>query len=84
MSNPCNRCDITDGDYGDVTDRGCCTPYPVKIPCGAPVISPECDEVGVMEYDEETEEFSLVSAIYDENCDAILDQNSDTITSIIP
>lgn len=83
MSNPCHRCDITDGD--DLEEGGCCAPYPVKIPCGAPVLLvPDCDEVPpVMEYDEETEEFSLLSVLYDENCSAILDQNNDEITTLI-
>lgn len=86
MSNPCGQhCDFTDGDNGDVTDLGCCTPYPVKIPCGAPVLPvPDCDEVPpVMEYDPETEIFSLSSVLYDENCSPILDQNNAEITTLI-
>ena len=87
MSNnhPCTACDFTDGDEPVLEERGCCTPPPVKRLCGAPVLPvPDCDEEPpVMEYNPETEEFSLSSILYDQNCSAILDQNNDSITTLI-
>jgi hypothetical protein len=85
MSNPCSACDITDGDEPEVEERACCTPPPVKKPCGAPVLPvPDCDEEPpVMEYNPVTEQFSVVSVLYDESCSAILDQNNDAITTLM-
>lgn len=85
MSNPCSACDFTDGDSPEVEESACCTPPPVKKLCGAPVLPvPDCDEVPPeVTYDPETETFSVVSILYDENCSTILDHNDDEITTLM-
>lgn len=83
MSHPCHHdcSDFTD----DETDLGCCSPLPVRITCDAPVLPvPECDEEdAVMTYDPDTEQFTVSSILYDQNCSAILDQNNDAILTLI-
>ncbi len=70
----------------EIEDKGQCSPYRVKITCDAPTLPPnECGEVvsGAV-YDPITGGFYIISAIYDENCSAILDNNNDPITSLLP
>lgn len=85
----CNHCcDITDGDdpLDDVLrDKGCCTPIPVKRDCVAPVIpTPECDEADpVVIYDPDTEQFYVLTTIYDSNCSALIDSTGSSLLSLI-
>lgn len=83
MSHPCHHdcSDFTD----DETDLGCCSPLPVRITCDAPVLpAQQCpDEETEMEYDPETESFTLYAQLMDQNCEPILDQNSLSILTPI-
>lgn len=84
-TNPCcHDCDFTDGSEPQ-DDTGCCTPLPVTIPCGAPVLPvPECDEEDpVVTFDEETEEFTVLTNLYDTLCSAITDSVGSVITTPI-
>lgn len=76
---PCHPCcDWTDGDQTDVTDAGCCRPAQIRRTCDAPTLPvQQCpDEETEMVFDEETEEYTLVGQLLDEDCEPILDQNS--------
>lgn len=87
--NPCcHPCDITDGDDPDddsLRDKGCCAPIPVRRTCLAPVlIVPDCDEEDpTVEFDEDTERFTLSTILYDENCSPILDEDDSAIITVI-
>lgn len=81
---PCHhQCDWTDEPTTD--DLGCCSPYPVRKSCEAPVIPvPNCgEEAPVVTYDEDTEEFIVTTTLYDENCSAILDSDGSPILTLI-
>lgn len=82
--NPCCH-DCTDFEEPTLEDKGCCTPMPVRRTCEAPALPvPECDEQDpVVEYDPETEKFTVLSVLYDENCSPILDEDDDPITTAI-
>lgn len=82
MSEHCNHdcTDFTDGD-----DAGCCSPIPVRIPCEAPVIPAfPCNEAApVVAYDEDTEEFTVLSTLYDSECSQLLDSTGSPLLSLI-
>lgn len=85
-NHPCRHCcDWTDGDEPDVTDGGCCSPAPVRRDCRAPVLpTPDCDEAEpVVTYDPETEEFTVTTTMYDNECSALLDSDSSPLLSLI-
>jgi len=84
--NPCHHpCDWTDGDEPTTDDLGCCSPYPIRKTCEAPEVRvPDCDEQDpVVSYDPETEEFTILTNLYDQNCSPITDQNSSIIQTLI-
>lgn len=58
---------------------------PIRRDCEAPVIPvPECgEEDQEIEYDSDTESFSVWSTIYDQNCSPILDHNDTPIKGLI-
>lgn len=84
--NPCHHsCDWTDGDEPAIEDAGCCTPAPIRRDCAAPDVPvPECDEdQPEVVFDPDTEDFSVWSILYDENCSPILDENDSPIQTLI-
>lgn len=86
MSNPCHHsCDWTDGDTPDVTDEGCAFPAPIRKSCEAPALPEvQCEgDSAEFEFDPETEEFTAVVGLYDQNCLQILDQDDEPITTAI-
>lgn len=82
--NPCCH-DCTDFDEPEVADHGCCTPMPVRRTCEAPVLpTKECEEdEPVVEYDPDTERFTVVTILYDQECSPITDENDSPITTVI-
>ncbi len=85
--NPCRHpCDWTDED-ADITDpdEGCCSPAPVRRDCRAPVLpTPDCDaQDPVVTYDDDTEEFTVTTTMYDHECSALLDSDSSPLLSLI-
>lgn len=85
-TNPCQHdCDFTDVSDDPNLDTGCCSPLPTRRDCGAPVLPTfACDEgAPVVTYDEETEEFTVTTTLYDSLCSAILDSTSDPILTLI-
>lgn len=86
MDSPCcHNCDFTDVSDLPEQDTGCCTPLPVRIECGAPVLpTPDCDEQDpIVEYDPDTEEFTVLSTMYDQNCSALTDSTGSPLLSLI-
>jgi hypothetical protein len=86
MSSPCHHhCDWTDADQTDLTDEGCCSPAPIRRNCNAPTLPvPECNEEDpVITFDDDSEEFTVITKLYDQNCSAITDQNGSIITTAI-
>lgn len=86
MANPDPCChDCTDFDDPTTDDAGCCSPAPTRRTCEAPALPvPECNEVDpIVAYDPETEIFSMLTVLYDSNCSALLDSNSDPLLSLI-
>lgn len=84
--NPCHQaCDWTDGDEPVLADAGCCSPAAVRRDCEAPTIpTPECDEAApVTEFDPVTEQFTVLTTLYDEQCSAILDDLGSPITTLL-
>ncbi len=82
--NPClHQCDFTDDP--DVTDLGCCSPAPTTRTCEAPVLPTfGCDEEApVVTFDEDTEEFTVLTTLYDSLCSAITDSTGDPILTLI-
>lgn len=69
----------------EVTDSGCCSPYPLRKTCEAPVIPvPDCDEQNpVIVYDEETEEFFVTTIMFDSECSPLQDDGGSELLSII-
>lgn len=70
----------------DVADEGSCSPPSVKITCEKPIKpQSECGETTftIEAHPGEIPPFTIVSQLYDENCDAILDEDSEGITTIV-
>lgn len=84
--NPCHH-DCT--DFPDLTDgaedQGCCAPAPIHRGCEVPVIPRnDCDEIDpTFEFDEENETFSVLTNLYDQDCNIIFDQNTSPITTLL-
>lgn len=84
--NPC-RHDCT--DFPDLTDeaedKGCCMPLPARRTCEAPILPvPECNELDpVVQYDEDTEEFIVVSQLFDSECSPLLDSSGSPLYGLI-
>jgi hypothetical protein len=78
-------CDCTDFEEPIITDRGCCTPMSVRRTCEAPVVpAQQCpDEETEMVYDPETEQFTLIGQLMDQDCLPILDQLNRSILTPI-
>jgi hypothetical protein len=84
-TNPClHECDFTDGAE-PIADTGCCTPLPTRRDCGAPTLPTfACDEVEpIVAYDPETEEFAVLTTLYDSICSAITDSAASPILTLI-
>jgi hypothetical protein len=81
---PCHY-DCSDFPDPDVTDIGCCSPHPIRKDCEAPAIPAfQCDEEEpVVEYDEDTEEFTVTTTMYDSECSALLDSADSPLLSLI-
>ena len=79
---PCGSFDLTDGD---VTDTGQCNPRRIKKTCAAPELPvQECpNEETTMVYNAAEEDFDLIGQLMDENCEQVLDENSDPILTPI-
>ena len=82
--NPCHH-DCSDFPDPDVTDLGCCSAMPIRRDCEAPTIpNPDCDEADpIVSFDPDTEEFTVLSILYDENCSPISDSAASELTTII-
>lgn len=84
--NPCHQ-DCT--DFPDITDgaedQGCCSPAVIRKDCERPTLpSNDCDEIDpTVEYDEENETFTILTNLYDQNCQIIFDQNTSPITTLV-
>lgn len=72
-------------DTTDLTDEGQCFPYRTKRSCDAPTLpTNECDEADpIVEYDPETEEFTVLTILYDSNCSPISDSNASNLTTLV-
>lgn len=81
--NHCNACDCTDLTDDDRHD-GCCVPAPIIQDCRRPTLPvPTCpDEVVEVELDPETEQYKLIGQWLDQNCEPILDEDDEPITTI--
>lgn len=81
---PCHH-DCSDFTDDPADDLGCCGPIPVRKDCGAPTLpTPECDgDEATLEFDPETQEFIAVGILFDHNCEPILDQDEEQITTAI-
>lgn len=84
MNSPCCH-DCTDFTDDPREDTGCCAPLPVRRECGAPVLPvPACDEVDpITNYDPETEQFTVLTILYDSECSALLDSTSSPLLSLV-
>lgn len=89
MSNCCNGQQTHricgDFDTTDQTDLGQCFPYRVKRSCDAPTLpTNECDEADpVVEYDPETEVFTVLTILYDSECSPISDSTGSNILTLV-
>lgn len=83
-TSPCCH-DCTDFAEDPTQDAGCCTPLPVRIECGPPALPvPDCDEEDpIVSYDPDTEEFTVLTTLYDSNCSALLDSLGSPLLSLI-
>lgn len=92
MSNPGGNCcgqtvrQIC-GEFADpdVTDMGQCAPAAIVRTCEAPEIPvPECDEEEpVTTFDPDTESFTVLTILYDEDCSPISDSTASNITTLV-
>ncbi len=92
MSQPCNQCSLPSGvpaicgDFNNTTptpDLGRCFPYRVKRDCGAPDLPViECNDdtyVVVAQPGNVLYPFIVISTLFDELCDIILDSAGNPI-----
>lgn len=80
-----NTCSWTSSDVTDLTDLGQCVPASVRRTCDRPVLPVQTcpNEVVSVEFDPETESFTLLGQWLDQNCEPILDENGAVITTPI-
>jgi hypothetical protein len=76
------------GDFEEPTnpDQGCCAPYRTKKDCERPplpVIGCDDDEYTVEASDTPGKPFQVVSRLFDENCEPILDENDSPILTVV-
>lgn len=90
---PCNQpspstsCECGTFEEPDIEDDHKCSPIPVKRKCDAPAQpQAECGEQNfTLEFtpDDPVTKFRIISILYDESCDEILDQTGDPILTIV-
>ncbi len=74
-------------DEPTVHDKGRCAPYRVKIPCEAPTVpTVECGDTEYETVYDPTNvdhPFTVIARVFDNNCEAILDSDGESILTTI-